>query len=374
VPLIAAVLLLGSCRDAVGPDPGTEALSIQLSVGEPFSRGSITPEGPQISCEVEVGAVITGSAGANAPWSGATFRFAYGADRSHFVDSVRVGASEVRSAWGTNGPVAGETLQSRWTAVSGLPFTLQMEFRYLPSIAGTPVVNLVEFDCGDRPKALESFPPAIVEMAMVPEIGSSVEHGQNLEFRYSASGEAGLWVTGVEIGAPVNQTVYALAGSQIEASATRDVYLLWGTELSDSIQVHIFAVDLMGRRAERRLPDLSLVDRTPPTISALFTGGRDLREGVELTTTDTLRVRIAGHDRYRIDAFVFSLEGAATVLDSIRPELKRSMGYSFEGDVVLPLREEWTGTSTLRIHARDGAGNVSETLSGALVIRLPTTD
>ncbi len=343
------LLVLGSCTgDAVGPPASQRNLSLQLTASTPVPSARIDANGAYMTCDLEVFASATGEQGAIAPWSGATFRFAFGADRSTFTDSVRVGAEQVRAAWGTDGPAAGQAATSRWTAVGGLPFTIQLEFRYLTSITANPTPTIVEVDCGPRGPAEPTSGPGVSEIQLSPAV---LEIGDPVEVTYSATAEAGLWVTGVEYSGAMQRVEHRLGSFATSTSQSVEMTTGFGMSL-DTLVVRVFAVDVLGRVYRSAPGRVPVTDTRPPSIASVhFQGDMSGIGAGALASADTLRLTVNAGDNHRLDRLVYRFEGAVTFQDSVPFQPQIGQSYS------IPMRDEWIGGSTLTVTAVDAAGN-----------------
>jgi hypothetical protein len=116
-----------------------------------------------IKCDVYFRAVATGDG--RATWMDAKVHWYAGTDRSTPVDSLTLGAADIRSAWGSGAIGAGQTQDAQWTFTGGAPFHVAMEYQYKPANSDVQSAT-AEFTCGS---AVAAGTPAPTHRAVLTE-------------------------------------------------------------------------------------------------------------------------------------------------------------------------------------------------------------
>jgi hypothetical protein len=341
VCVVAMGLFLAGCRDATGP-AGSIEVQLTASTREPFI--GIMVDGPRITCDFEVTARATGPQGAHATWGEVVLRFAYGADRTAYTDSVVLHASEAREAWGATRIEVGETLHSSWSVWSGLPFTVQAEYRYRPGGSGPAQSASVQFHCGPQP-APGAAAPQIQQVVVSPPTGTlEVGSPSRLTVTYRVSAPAGVWESGVEVSGGITETVRRFGAEQ-----TLEILVPPTAQLGEQVSVRAYVVDVAGRMV-RSGPVVgpTLVDSTPPTLSFAGLAG-------QWAASDTLRLNVAAWDNHRLTHIVYQLGAPVNLRDSLHVANVPAMSYQ----IVIPLRPEWVGSPSMTVYARDASGLTS---------------
>lgn len=310
------------------------------------------PEGPVIACAVDLRAVARGPQGA--VWESATFRWYLGPDRATPVDSSIAPASEVRDSWGGD-IAAGATQETRWTITAGIPFSAAIEFRYRPQ-GGSSQRATVTFTCGPTIGA-GTPPPQITALAVEPP-AKDPEPGDTLLVDYSVTSQAGLWLTAATLSGPCE--IEQIFFDSLKTTLRRAVRIPIPREcgLNTPITVTIFALDAAAQEVSRRLEtQISLVDRSPPTITPLFfpPGGGSATTSLtgNYFVGDSIHLLLHASDNYALRSFIWEILPTA-VRDSVSLS-----GTGMSRNVFIKIPPEAVGTIQLRLYARDSAGHTS---------------
>lgn len=345
---IAFVLGATACGDeSTGPPPTAELAIENVNVRGPSVLLSGT-SGAVVRCDVKFRATASGRG--SATFRDATFMFFAGVDHGAPVDVLEISAQEVRDAWGGGTVEAGTSMESVWWFQLGAPFVLTGEFRYAQSPGG-PVASVpVRVVCGPEAPA-SSPPPAITELTLsAPADG--LEPTDTLVVSYTATAALGLWHTAVELTGPCE--VSAEFAENLSTSIARTVSLPVpaGCTLGVPFSVTVNAWDAALRGVGRASTGPSLVDHTPPRISASVT---------PVDGAATSRIQFSA-DSIDLSVVAFDNSGRFTMVYELLPAGLRdsiAVDANFQGRLSVPVPADVTGSVQIRLFTRDAAGLTS---------------
>jgi hypothetical protein len=324
-----------------------------------------------IKCDVYFRAVATGDG--RATWMDAKVHWYAGTDRSTPVDSLTLGAADIRSAWGSGAIGAGQTQDAQWTFTGGAPFHVAMEYQYKPANSDVQSAT-AEFTCGSAVAA--GTPAPVVTELTLQSVPDRPEPTDTLTITYTATSTAGLWQTAVFLSGPCD--VQRLFAEKLEPTVTRSVAIVLPPEceLGVTLKVAVAAVDGGLQVGSRSLTtNLSLVDETPPSITARFfsPGSPELNDlsGI-FFGGDSVQMTLFAVDNHQLSELRWEVLPTGSGLDG-------SLGVGSqhaEPTIFVHLEPQTSGPIQLRVYARDAVGLVSNTITttaGATVV-YPSVD
>ena len=351
-----------ACGDSTAP---RQTVSVEVSVTRVDPPVILVTDDtlPSIACDVQFSATASGEG--SAKWLDAKGLWYAGVDRSAPFDSSVWSASEIQRSWDKAGIGAGQTQQATWTFYAGAPFTTSIQFNYQPmdgGVAGDEKTATVEFTCGPTPST-DTPDPAITALATGP-VTDALEPSDTLTVEFSATSPAGIWQTAVVLSGPCD--AYRLFAERLQTSVTRSARLAIPPEcqLGVPLVVTVIAQDAGLRTGGRVLQThVSLVDETPPTLSALYfppagTGIPNYQSGI-FYGGDSITIWPSAADNHELSELFWEIlpEGVAPD-DSLQ-----LTGARATPTILVPLPLEASGSIQIRLHARDAAGLESGAIS-----------
>ncbi len=315
---------------------------------------------PTIRCVIHVRATATGPG--KATWLDAKLRFYFGIDRSRPVDSTSVPAEIVQQGWGKPDIQAGETPQSSIAFTANIPFGAGVVFRYRADPGGGVKTTEIRFDCGPAPS--RASPPLITALT-VETPTAPPQPGDTLAVDYSVTSDAGLWATILALSGPCDARWTYAEGLEHSVARVIHVPIPVTCRLGTPLSISISAFDAAALTASRGVtPGITLVDRTPPHVTALLfppTGGSASEHlAGEYFVGDSLYFIYIASDNYQLRTLVWEVRPSG-----FRDSLAVS-GQSASPWLKVPIRPDWTGPIQLRLYARDAAGLTSDTVASPL--------
>ncbi|HEX4470102.1 MAG TPA: hypothetical protein VH080_11235, partial [Gemmatimonadaceae bacterium] len=196
--LCIAAAATGACNgDSHSPKVNPTSISISV-VGTPtFSVGESTDGFPLANCSISLIAQVTGAK--SVAWSGATFYWYAGFDRTKLQDSAVASGSDVASSWDNAAIDSLGVGQGGWYVSYGLPFDLEIVFRYTTA-SSTEVhsVRTSRMTCGPAVPQGSVAPPSIAQLAFVQQ-RSQWQPSDTMWVQFQASSASGLWLTYADV-------------------------------------------------------------------------------------------------------------------------------------------------------------------------------
>lgn len=362
VSLASLVIGVAACGDATAP---RKTLTVTITVTRVDSP-VIQVEGdtlPSIACDVEFSATASGEG--SAKWLEAKGLWYAGVDRSTPFDSVVWSASEIQYSWDKAGIGAGQTQKATWTFYAGAPFTTALEFHYQPvdgGVLGEEKTAAAQFTCGPAPSS-DTPAPMVTALATGP-MPDALEPSDSLTVEYTAASPAGLWQTAVVVSGPCE--VHQLFAERLQTSVTRSARIPIPPEcqLGVPLVVTVIAQDAGLRTGGRVLQThVSLVDETPPTLSALYfppagTGLPDYQSGI-FFGGDSITIWPLVADNHELSELFWEILPEEVAVD----DSLQLTGARAAPTIVVPLPLEASGPIQIRLHARDAVGLASGAIS-----------
>jgi len=362
--VVCTVLALTvACHDSTGPAPGSDvnvAVALMKLTGPSFATGPAPDYAPALACSVELQATATGLGFVT--WREATFFLYAGKDRSAPVDSVVFPASDMQKAWGNPQIGGGQTQQSRWQVTVTVPWAGTLAYRYGPVSGGATKTASVSFTCGPVPPA--TAPPPSITTLTVQAPAAGLQPGDTLGVTYTATGQAGLWMTTIKLSGPCDVQRIVAETLQVSVTSTLRIPLPITCQLGMPIGVTLEERDAGLQRTTRTLAtQLAITDRTPPQVHPLLAppgGGIGTpRLAGDYFVGDTINVQLWAWDDFALQAVTWEVWPAG-----FRDSLRTTAGSIIQW-IGIPVIPAWIGPLRLRFYARDAAGLTSDTVSSA---------
>ena len=352
MPLLAAALL--ACQEkATGPSGISVTLKLKQQWPATYQE---VDQVPTTTCQVELHTIVTGSG--RAMLEDALLYFAYGTDRTAFIDTVRVPANYVAQIWGTEDIHGGGTWPTVVLIRAGAPFTVKMSFIYRETGKDPRTADLT-FDCGAKPPA--AAPPTVSAANLAAPAGQLLP-GSVVSLNYSAESPIGVWQTVVSVRGACNLDIpYA---DLLNTAVFHDVRITLPDtcKVNEPIEITIHVRDANLVETTRQVGTLTIVDVTPPVLtpdppvldSMYFVG-------------DAALVTVIATDDVRLSTIIWEVLPYG-VTDSVHTDLRYA-----RPTLRIPLRPEWVGEFQVRIRARDAAGLYSNVVTTRSTRLYPTT-
>jgi len=348
-PVFALLLVALGCRDGTAPNDNTLDVTLALD-GAPIQSITDTPDGPKISCDVNLIATARGKG--TAAWTGAKALWYIGRNRATAVDSTFNSSGDVEDGFGGSGGIdAGETLRTTWTFHDAVPFEVSFSFSYETDKGGLGAAT-TRFRCGPDPAT--AVTPSVASIT-VPTPTSGLKVGDTVSVSYHETSSSGVWVSDVQITGAFLAEQWV--GEHLTTNVDRTVKFVIPSGMTPDLPLVVWvrAYDAALDGAERSLQtQLTFTDVTPPTI------GLPWNISGQFAVGDTLALTANAYDDNLLGWLVWSLGPPANARDSVAA----TPGHAYEmltANVVI--RPEWLGTPIASLYVRDAAGHTSTTVS-----------
>ncbi len=336
-----------ACHDSTGPEaPFTVSVSIESTTGPTFFNDDTVP---QIQCFVTLRAVARGPG--SAIWGDGKFYVFAGPDRVTPIDSSVMPAQTIRESWGASSIDSSEVRHAQWQLSAGIPFGLSFVFTYSKN-GEVQQAGPVAFTCGPTIPS-GAGPPQFGQVSVSPAAGE-IEGGDTLTVSYAASSPVGLWETEIDITGACRLSRHL--GEQLVITTTRIVPIVVPPECSigGTLSVAVRAFDAAGQGVQSQLATLSVVDRTPPRVSASL--GFDGQVQLIYFGGDTIPAYLHASDNHALSGVY------REVLPWGRRDSLLTSAPSLNARLDIPIPEDWVGGIQVRAFSRDGVGLVSDTI------------
>ena len=355
------------CRDATAPNDNVLDVAVALD-GAPIQSITDTPQGPQISCDVNL--IMTAHGKGTAGWTGAKALWFVGRNRTTPIDSTFNSSSDVEDGFGGAGGInAGETLRTTWTFHDAVPFEVTFSFSYRTD-KGSIGAATTHFRCGPDPAT--AVMPNVAAIT-VPSPTSGLKAGDTVSVSYQETSSSGVWMSDVQITGAFLAEQWV--GEHLTTNVDRTVKFVVPVGMTPGVPLVVWvrAYDAALEGTERSLQtQLTFVDVTPPTISMPWNIAGQFAVG------DTMTLSANGYDDNLLGWLVWSLGPPANARDSVAA----TPGHAAELlSAPVIIRPEWVGTPVASLYVRDAAGLTSATISTQPdglrfypVVNRPTTD
>lgn len=350
------MIVLLSCSEPTAPEPDPRTV---VSVSVPFRSGPtwthLDDSTTTVTCSAQLRATATGTG--HARWGDYELRLFALEDRSAPVDVFNGSNSQAALAWGLDTIAPGETLETQLELTIGVPYALDVVFRYVT--VATNQVDSTKLRIRCEPIFNEAQPPAppTVDSIRLLTVGT-VQPGDTVRFVYHASAAAGLWRSTAWIASTCYRAKHVFefggftrtntVGIEVPATCPLGEDLTAGVKISDSFLREASLVTTQS---------LEVRDVTPPTVSAVFKGPEvsgfwwlDDPTG-DYFVGDSLRMLLTATDNSQLSLVTIGGSSSASV-DTVP-----AVGPSWTGEHMVHLGPEWIGSPDLRVRARDLAGN-----------------
>jgi hypothetical protein len=356
---LAALALLAtsaSCREPIAPKNVVVTLSVD---GPPTPVITDTPDGPRITCSVQLTATAEGQG--SAAWGGLKADWYVGADRSKPVGTTTNAPNEVIGSFGAASIHSGEKLHATWNFWYGAPFEAALGVDYTTSDgnAGTAATRV---QCGPGPEG--AVTPTITQITL-PSTSGELAIGDTVSVSYQETSSSGVWMSDIAVtgGFMAEQKL----GEHLATNVNRTVkfvvpsYVHVGIPLTISILAYDAALRRRARSLETRL---AAVDHIPPTLgfATLFDIPGFYGSGLagQFAVGDTVYVRASAYDNNVLGWLVYQVESPADFRDSVAAPTdppSQELSGSFA------VRPEWVGSPMVSVYVRDASGLASQALS-----------
>lgn len=349
---IVLAFAVASCGgDSTAPKSG---VVVTLTADSPAPDPVITdtPNGPQITCNINLTATATGKG--VAAWGGATTYWYIGPDRSTAVDTSTNGSDEVVQGFlGRGGISAGETLHTTWYFYNGAPFEVSIGFGYTTDNGKTDIA-WTHFRCG--PDAATAVTPTVTQVSLTATTGA-IKPGDTLSVSYSETSSSGVWSSIIDASGAFLST--HIIGEHLATTVNRTVQIVVPGQLNSgvplTISVRAYDAALVGRFKSLET-QLRFVDTIPPLMSAV-----SLPSG-QYAVGDTLDFYAYAQDDNLLGWLVYQIGAPANVTDSAAA----LPGHAWDGITAhVPVKPSWVGQPVLSVAVHDAAGLTSGTQSSA---------
>ena len=344
-----SVLLISvlACHDSTGPEaPFTVSVSIESTTGPTFFNDDTVP---RIQCFVTLRAVARGPG--SAIWGdGKVYVFA-GPDRVTPIDSSVISAQTIRESWGASSIDSSEVRHAQWQLSAGIPFGLSFVFTYSKN-GEVQQAGPVAFTCGPTIPS-GTGPPQFGQVSVSPAAGE-IEGGDTLTVSYAVSSPVGLWETEIDLTGACSLSRHL--GEQLVITTARIVPIVVPPECSigGTLSVAVRAFDAAGQGVQSQIATLSVVDRTPPRVSASL--GFDGQVKLIYFGGDTIPAYLHASDNHALSVVY------REVLPWGRRDSLLTTAPTLNARLDIPIPEDWAGGIQVRAFSRDGAGLVSDTI------------
>jgi len=344
--IIPAVLV--ACGESTGPEPPFSiSVSVKSSTGPTFVDADTLA---RIECEVTLRAVASGPG--TATWGVGKFYVYAGPDRATPLDSGTISAATIQQSWGASTIDSIQAREAQWRLSGAIPFEIAFAFTYSKNNGPVTVTSPLRVTCGP-PIPPGTGPPKISSVATTPASGE-IQNGDTLVVAYDIGSTIGMWESRIELSGAC--TITRVFPEHLVHAATRSVPIVIPPECvpGTALNVGIEAFDAAGQGVQAHVGTLSVVDRTPPRVSASL--GFDGQLQLIYFGGDTIPAYLRASDNHALSGVY------REVLPWGRRDSLLTSAPSLNARLDIPIPEDWVGGIQVRAFSRDGIGLVSDTI------------
>jgi hypothetical protein len=160
----------------------------------------------RIECTATFSATASGRANETVRWDGAEIRWFAGLDRTTPVQTQSLSGQEVVDFWNGGVLTSGKTATTVWRFWAGVPFILELDFRYSSGRSNDGRTASTKMECGLNLDVSGAPAPSISDL--VVETPTPLEPRDTLKLSYRAASTVGLWETAIVISGAYNDTIW----------------------------------------------------------------------------------------------------------------------------------------------------------------------
>ncbi len=345
VTLVSALMAITACESSTAPvDPLTVFVRV---VPTPELNVSLTDGVPTLACEVAFEVRAEGDGIAD--WRSVGVRYYAGADREAALDSLEFAPSD-GPFFSRSVLTAGRPDTTYWHFSAGIPFGVEMAFRYRIRGEASDREVVQRVDCGAVVQPGAALPT--VEIIDVRGSDPVLEAGDTLLVHYRAQAGAPLWRSRIAVSGGFEAELEIFEDMVTQRDRIARMLVPRQAVLGVPVVVHVATADVGFRTDEiETTTALTVVDARPPTVLAASEGAHQLPAG------SIHQLGVTASDDNDLAWLIWELDAPISARDSV-PVGADSLVHA--GAVPMRVNPAWAGLSSgVTVWARDGAGNLS---------------